>query len=106
MYPRPPLALLCLLVIASLSASLAQEAGPAASDSAVILRPGTALISNAPKILTGKERLGEKWTDEQRTDNCKVPLDKRGPKPRPDTCPNGAAGLPSKSADLSKVQKQ
>ena len=28
--------------------------------------------------LTAKERLSEKWTDEQRVDNCKVPIDKRG----------------------------
>jgi hypothetical protein len=38
--------------------------------------------------LTGKERLGPKWTDEQRIDNCHVPTDKRGSKPRPSTCPN------------------
>jgi hypothetical protein len=38
------------------------------------------------KVLTGKERLGGKWMDEQRVDNCKVPVDKRGAKPRPDTC--------------------
>jgi len=38
--------------------------------------------------LTGKERLGPKWTDEQRIDNCHVPNDKRGSKPRPDACPN------------------
>jgi hypothetical protein len=38
------------------------------------------------KPLTGKERLGNKWMDEQRVDNCKVPVDKRGTKPRPDTC--------------------
>jgi hypothetical protein len=37
-------------------------------------------------MLTGKERLGEKWMDEQRIDNCKVPVDKRGSKPRPDAC--------------------
>jgi hypothetical protein len=42
--------------------------------------------------LTGKERLGPKWTDEQRIDNCKVPFDKRGPKPRPSAC---AAAPPS-----------
>ena len=36
--------------------------------------------------LTGKERLGRKWTDEQRIDNCKVPIDKRGTKPRPSVC--------------------
>jgi hypothetical protein len=38
------------------------------------------------KPLTGKERLGSKWMDEQRVDNCKVRIDKRGTKPRPDTC--------------------
>jgi hypothetical protein len=37
-------------------------------------------------VLTGKERLGRKWMDEQRINNCKVPPDKRGTKPRPDTC--------------------
>ena len=37
---------------------------------------------------TGKERLSTKWMDEQRVDNCKVPIDKRGTKPRPDVCPN------------------
>jgi hypothetical protein len=34
--------------------------------------------------LTGKERSGRKWQDEQRIDNCNVPADKRGSKPRPD----------------------
>jgi hypothetical protein len=38
--------------------------------------------------LTGKERLGPKWTDEQRIDNCHVPIDKRGQKPRPSACAN------------------
>lgn len=38
--------------------------------------------------LTGKERLGPKWKDEQRIDNCHVPIDKRGSKRRPDVCPN------------------
>ncbi len=33
---------------------------------------------------TGKERLGDKWQDEQRVDNCKVPEGLRGAKPRPD----------------------
>jgi len=39
---------------------------------------------------TGKERLGPKASDEQRVDNCKVPLDRRGPKPRPDECDDKA----------------
>jgi hypothetical protein len=41
------------------------------------------------RTLTGKERLGPKWTDEQRIDNCHVPVEKRGFKPRPSACPNG-----------------
>jgi hypothetical protein len=41
--------------------------------------------------VTGKERLGEKWTGEQRLDNCNVPIDKRGSKPRPDACPSAAS---------------
>ena len=45
----------------------------------------TTLRSNSPTSLTGKERLGRKWMDEQRIDNCKVPIDKRGTKPRPST---------------------
>ncbi|HET7491492.1 MAG TPA: hypothetical protein VFK01_06380 [Bradyrhizobium sp.] len=44
--------------------------------------------ASAPRVLTGKERLGPKWTDEQRIDNCNVPLDRRGTRPRPDGCEN------------------
>jgi hypothetical protein len=47
------------------------------------------ITTQAPREgLTGKERLGPKWTDEQRIDNCHVPFDRRGSKPRPDHCPN------------------
>jgi hypothetical protein len=42
--------------------------------------------------LTGKERLGPKWMDEQRLDNCKVPVDKRGTRPRSSTCPHVPVG--------------
>ncbi len=54
-------------------------------------KPPNAITSQAqaaevPDTLTGKERLGKKWTDEQRVDNCKVPVDKRGTKPRPTGC--------------------
>jgi hypothetical protein len=44
--------------------------------------------AGARASLTGKERLGQKWSDEQRVDNCKVPVDKRGAKPRPSECPH------------------
>jgi hypothetical protein len=35
---------------------------------------------------TLKERLSGKASDEQRVDNCKVPVDRRGPKIRPEGC--------------------
>ena len=41
-----------------------------------------------PAMMTGKERLSRKWMDEQRVDNCNVPVDKRGSKPRPSDCPH------------------
>ena len=65
------------LVIAAPSPAIAQEQSPATKG------PETSLIST---VLTGKERLGRKWMDEQRIDNCKVPIDKRGTKARLDTC--------------------
>ena len=62
-------------------------ATPAAFAQAESSKP-SARTGQAPAVLTGKERLGPKWTDEQRIDNCKVPPDKRGYKPRPDICTN------------------
>jgi hypothetical protein len=40
---------------------------------------------------TAKERLGSKAADEQRVDNCKVPVELRGPTPRPDNCGSRAS---------------
>ncbi len=37
-------------------------------------------------LKTGKQKLGKKWSDEQRVDNCRVPVERRGDKPRPLTC--------------------
>ena len=62
------------LVIAAPSPAIAQEQSHAAKGPVI------------SRVLTGKERLGRKWMDEQRIDNCKVPIDKRGTKPRLDTC--------------------
>jgi hypothetical protein len=44
------------------------------------------------RSLTGKERMGRKWMDEQRIDNCNVPTDKRGSRPRPSNCMNSPSG--------------
>lgn len=48
----------------------------------------------AESTRTGKERLGGKASDEQRVDNCKVPLDLRGSTPRPDDCGDAASTAP------------
>jgi hypothetical protein len=57
---------------------------------------GEAKQSQAQPTRTGKERLGGKASDDQRTDNCNVPADLRGPKPRPDRCGDGTATRPER----------
>jgi hypothetical protein len=52
----------------------------------------TALAGNIALLLMGKERLGSKWMDEQRNDNCTVPIDKRGNEPRPSAYPHFPVG--------------
>jgi hypothetical protein len=48
-------------------------------------------VSQIQPTRTAKERLGVKASDQQRVDNCKVPLDLRGAKPRLDKCGDGAS---------------
>jgi hypothetical protein len=74
-----PAIITCLAAVALAPMRLSAE-------TAARLGAGAVASANAGVQLTGKERLGEKWKDEQRVDNCKVPLDKQGPKPRPDGC--------------------
>jgi hypothetical protein len=74
------------MAVAASSAALAQRQPPGADDRSTAPNAGAVLPPNAPKELTGKERLGRKWMDEQRIDNCKVPTDRHGTKPRPSTC--------------------
>lgn len=72
-----------LLVAGFVSCALAQDASRDRTATSAIL------AHTRRPALTGKERLGPKWTDEQRIDNCNVPIDKRGTKPRPSACSNG-----------------
>lgn len=44
-----------------------------------------AAVPPPARVLTGKERLGPKWSDEQRVDDCKVPVERRT-KERPADC--------------------
>jgi len=67
----------------------AQTTDPQTADAQNNSRLGPPMpnLATSPATQTGKERLGRKWMDEQRIDNCNVPIDKRGSKPRSSTCP-------------------
>jgi hypothetical protein len=80
-------AIILTFVIVAVSPVSAQDRQPPPDERAAAL--DAAPPATAPS--TGKERLSNKWMDEQRMDNCKVPLDKRGAKPRPDACADGPA---------------
>lgn len=41
-------------------------------------------------LLTAKERLSNKAADNQHINNCKVPPERRGAKPRPEACKTNA----------------
>jgi len=53
---------------------------------AMLLLTAAGYSAMAQDARTLKERLSDKASDEQRVDNCRVPIERRGPKPRPD-CP-------------------
>lgn len=76
-----------LPVRAALAVGLLAQTLPAALAGAV----PEPLAAPAHPALTGKERLAGKAADEQRVDNCKVPLGLRGSKPRPDACRAGVS---------------
>jgi hypothetical protein len=57
-----------------------------AKDPALAPRPNAPQDATMMRTQTLKERLGDKATDEQRIDNCKVPVERRGTKVRPDGC--------------------
>jgi hypothetical protein len=67
---------------------------PALAGGAPAIADDTA-TQQAP-LKSAKERLSDKASDEQRVDNCRVPPDRRGSKPRPD-CPPAQAGGPNPS---------
>jgi hypothetical protein len=84
MRPSSPTFMLTAVLAVALAVSAA-HAQPFAGASGDGSAPAATTQPTGP-VRTSKERLGNKWSDEQRVDNCKVPPDKRGPKPRPDTC--------------------
>ena len=66
-----------------------EASSPPPANAAVTPQPATPQFATpqfaTPK--TGKERLSDKASDEQRVDNCKVPPERQGTKPRPSACP-------------------
>jgi len=74
-----------LLTFAGAAMTLSLQAGLVAAGESANKEGEARQVQSGP-IRTGKERLGGKASDEQRVDNCKVPLDLRGPTPRPDNC--------------------
>ncbi|MBN3762925.1 hypothetical protein [Burkholderia sp. Ac-20365] len=57
-----------------------------AAGSAITAQAASAVDAAASEPKTLKERLGDKASDDQRVDNCKVPMAERGSKHRPDDC--------------------
>lgn len=57
-----------------------------AQDAAIAPMPNPPQATATMRTQTLKERLGDKASDEQRVDNCKVPVERRGTKVRPDGC--------------------
>ena len=64
--------------------------------------PGQApRIAAAEELHTLKERLSDKASDEQRVDNCHVPVERRGTKPRPDCPEEPRAPTPAAQAPVA-----
>lgn len=61
---------------------------------ASIAQPSVIAMAEQPK--TAKERLAEKASDDQRVDDCGVPLGRRGPEPRPG-CSEDEEAAPSEA---------
>jgi hypothetical protein len=68
-----------MIIASSFSSARAQDA--ASAPASIVPQAATTM---RPQTL--KERLGDKASDEQRVDNCKVPVERRGSKIRPDGC--------------------
>ena len=83
-------------------AALATAAAPvvALADRSSSVAQGQAGDPEAAPVRTAKERLSGKAADEQRIDNCKVPPELRGAKPRPADCDASRAPAMSGRGDF------
>lgn len=75
------------LTVTAILSLLTQATGSMAQDTA---KPPSNPAAEAAHVVgageTLKERLSDKASDDQRVDNCKVPVERRGAKQRPDSC--------------------
>src|SRR5262249_22683132 len=68
-----------IAVLRGLSAATAMQAGAQ-------VQRGTMMADATPALMTAKERLSDKASDNQRVNDCNVPPEKRGPVKRPTEC--------------------
>jgi hypothetical protein len=59
----------------------------------------------AAQVKTSKERLSDKAADEQRVDNCRVPVERRGPVPRPGCEDEGRSPAPADARDNARPDR-
>lgn len=78
-------------ILGSVLLALALSLNPADGQVQAVGRSSSAEQERAPTE-TLKERLSDKASDEQRVNNCKVPKERRGAKPRPEECEVDQAG--------------
>lgn len=69
-------------ILAVLAAWIAASAMPAHAQP----QRGIVMAAATTAAATGKERLGDKASDNQRVNDCRVPPEKRGPIRRPTEC--------------------
>ncbi len=79
----------------ALAASVILALDPPAAGAADPPSAETPAAQAPAPVKTGKERLSDKASDEQRVDNCNVPPDRRGAKIRPDDCPGEQRQVPT-----------
>jgi hypothetical protein len=58
--------------------------------------------ASAAEVKTSKERLSDKAADEQRVDNCRVPVERQGSVPRPGCA--GETGAPPPATGMSPAR--
>jgi hypothetical protein len=96
------LAAIAVYLLASVTSFASMTSFGTCADPVATALPGSLSASPAASTednaKTLKERLSDKASDEQRVDNCGVPLDRRGSMFRPG-CAGDAAPLASKGSD-------